>query len=331
MCTAITYQTADHYFGRNLDYEHPFPCMVTVTPRNLAFRFRNGTVLERHHAMIGMSIVEDDYPLYFDATNEYGLSIAGLNFPGNAAYFSYEYDKINITPYELTLWILGQFNSVEDALVELKTINLLNVPFRKDIPLSPLHWILSDQNKSVTLESTVNGLRIYDNTIGVLTNNPPFDYQMHHLSEFMNLTTSPPDNRFSPRVSLTPYSRGIGAIGLPGDLSSASRFVRAAFTKLNSRSGDSEDESITQFFHILDSVLQTDGCVQVGDSYEKTLYSSCCNIDKGIYYYTTYENRQITGIEMHKFDLNAKELYTCPLQQTQAIIMNHQTIKNDTN
>ena len=321
MCTAITYQTADHYFGRNLDYEHSIPCAVTVTPRNLTFRFQNGSLLQHHHAMIGMSMVEDAYPLYFDATNEYGLSIAGLNFPGNAVYLPYEKNKINITPYELTPWILGQFKSVDSALMELQAVNLLNVPFRKDIPLSPLHWILADQSRSVTLEATVSGFHIYDNPVGVLTNNPPFDYHMHHLCEFMNLTASLPENRFSRHVSLKPYSRGMGAIGLPGDLSSASRFVRAAFTKLNSRSSESEDESVTQFFHILDSVFQTNGCAQVGNSYEKTLYSSCCNIDKGIYYYTTYENRQITGIEMYKADLNGKELYTYPLKQTQAIFM----------
>ena len=321
MCTAITYQTSDHYFGRNLDYEHPFPCMVTVTPRNHPFHFHDSSVLYHHYAIIGMSIVEDAYPLYFDATNEYGLSIAGLNFPGNAVYHPYKSGKTNITPYELIPWLLGKFKSVEDALVELHTVNLLNSPFRKDIPLTPLHWILSDQIQSVTVESTIYGLRIYDNHVGVLTNNPTFDYQMHHLCEYLNLTASPPENRFSSLVSLTPYSRGMGAIGLPGDLSSASRFVRAAFTKLNSRSGESEDESVTQFFHILDSVLQVNGCTQVGNSFEKTLYSSCCNIDKGIYYYTTYENRQITGINMNKLDLTGTELFTYPLKNKQAIFM----------
>ncbi len=103
-------------------------------------------------------------------------------------------------------------------------------------------------------------------------------------------------------------------MGLPGDLSSASRFVKAAFTKLNSCCGPSEAESVTQFFHILGSVEQQKGCVHMGEGkYEFTIYSSCCNVDKGIYYYTSYENSRITAVDMHKEDLEGKELAVYPM------------------
>lgn len=321
MCTAITYHTHDHYFGRNLDYEYAFPCMVTITPRRFPFRFRNGYTMDRHYAMIGMCMVEEDYPLYYDATNEFGLSIAGLNFPGNAAYLPNDSAKVNVAPFEWIPWLLGQCKDVEQAREQMENINIARIPFRQDFPLSPLHWIISDQTTCVTAEPTGNGLNIYENPIGVLTNNPPFDYHLHHLCDYMNLTAGEAQNRFASQVSLSAYSRGMGAIGLPGDLSSASRFVRAAFTKLNSQSGHSEENSITQFFHILDSVVQTDGCAQVGERYEKTLYSSCCNMDKGIYYYTTYENRLITGVDMHRVELNSNELYTYPISRDQTIRM----------
>ena len=104
------------------------------------------------------------------------------------------------------------------------------------------------------------------------------------------------------------YSRGMGAMGLPGDLSSQSRFVRAVFTLLKSVSGDSENESISQFFHILGAVAQQRGCVNVDGKYEITLYSSCCNTDKCIYYYITYENSCITAIDMNKENLEAETL-----------------------
>ena len=99
----------------------------------------------------------------------------------------------------------------------------------------------------------------------------------------------------------------MGAIGLPGDLSSSSRFAKVAFTKLHSVSGDSENESVNQFFHILGSVDQQRGCCDVNGKYEITLYTSCCNTQKGIYYYTTYDNHQISAVDMTK-DLNTKNL-----------------------
>ena len=117
-----------------------------------------------------------------------------------------------------------------------------------------------------------------------------------------------------------PYCLGMGAIGLPGDLSSPSRFVRAAFTKLNAVSGSSEEEAVRQFFHILSAVAQTRGCARAaGDRYEYTVYTSCCNMDRGIYYYTTYENSRITAVDMHRTDLDGKALSVYPLRRERTI------------
>lgn len=146
-----------------------------------------------------------------------------------------------------------------------------------------------------------DGLKIYDNPTGVMTNNPPFDQQMFLLNNYRGLSPRQPENRFSEKLPLECYSRGMGALGLPGDLSSASCFARVAFTKMNSVSGDSEEESVGQFFHILGSVEQQRGCCEVAEGkYEITIYTSCCNATKGIYYYTTYTNRQITAVDMHR-------------------------------
>ena len=305
MCTAITYQTKDHYFGRNLDLEYAYNTAVTVTPRNYPLHFRKMGTIHSHYALIGMATVVDDYPLYFEATNEKGLSMAGLNFPGIATYYAEDPGKDNVTPFELIPWLLAQCDTVAQAKKLLNKLNLVKINFSDAFPLSPLHWILADRHESITLEPMAEGLKIIDNPVGVLTNNPPFDYQMYHLATFMNLSRHPAQNRFSDKVELRPYSLGLGSAGLPGDLSSPSRFVKAAFTKLNSLSGSSESESISQFFHILGSVAQQRCLVRVrDDEYEFTLYSSCCNTDKGIYYYTTYENSQITAVDMHRCDLD---------------------------
>ena len=322
MCTAVTYKTKDHYFGRNLDLEYSYHETVTVTPRNYPFRFRKMGDMNHHYAMIGMAYVAEDYPLYYDATNEMGLSMAGLNFPHSAFYPPAAAGKDNVAPFEFIPWVLAQCATVAESKALLDRINLANINFSEALPLSPLHWIISDREGPITVESMKGGLHIHDNPVGVLTNEPPFDFQMYHLNNYMSLSTKPPENHFSSQVDLTPYSRGMGAIGLPGDLSSPSRFVKAAFTRLNSRSGDSESESISQFFHILGSVAQQRGCVHMGEEkYEITLYSSCCNTDKGIYYYTTYENSRISGVDMRRENLDGDRLVSYPLVMGQQVLM----------
>ena len=321
MCTAANYTTKDHYFGRNLDLEYSYNESVCITPRNFVFDFRKVPSLDSHYAMIGMATIADGYPLYYDATNERGLSMAGLNFPENCDYKPEASGKTNIASFEFIPWILGRCATVDEARQALADLNLVNIAFSEKFPPSPLHWIISDRNASITVESVKEGLKVYDNPVGVLTNNPTFDIQFFRLNDFMSLSIEPPKNHAFPDVKLDTYSRGMGAMGLPGDLSSASRFVKAAFTKVNSVSGDSESESISQFFQILGSVAQQRGCVKVGDKFEITIYSSCCNTDKGVYYYTTYENSQITGVDMHHADLDGRKLSSFPLIKGQNINM----------
>lgn len=322
MCTAATYKTKDHYFGRTLDYEFSYQEEVTVTPRNYPFHFRKMGDLEKHYAMIGMATVMDHVPLYYEATNEKGLSMAGLNFVGNADYKEEAEGKDNVAPFEFIPWILGQCANLDEARELLSRVNLVRINYNDQLPLAQLHWMISDRGASITVESVREGLKIYDNPVGVMTNNPPFDYQMFNLNNYMGLSREKVENHFADGLDLNAYSRGMGALGLPGDLSSASRFVKVAFTKMNSISGDSESESISQFFHILGSVDQQRGCVHMGNNqYEITIYTSCCNTDKGIYYYTTYENSQISGVDMHKENLDGQDLARYPLIKGQQIRM----------
>lgn len=314
MCTAATYRTKDFYFGRTLDYEFSYGDEITITPRNYPFDFKHTDPIESHHAIIGMAHIADGYPLYYDAINEKGLGIAGLNFVGNAVYAQPVDGKTNIAQFELIPWILAQCATVDEVRTLLSKTNLVGTPFSEKLPTAQLHWIIADKDKAITVESVTDGLKIYDNPVGVLTNNPPFEMQMQRLNDFSYLSPKQPENSFSDKLSFNMYSRGMGAIGLPGDLSSASRFVRVAFTKLNSVSGDSEKESVSQFFHILGSVDQQRGCCEVAEGkYEITIYTSCCNASKGIYYYTTYDNRQITAVDMHREDLWSNELIRYPL------------------
>ena len=320
MCTAVTYKTNDFYFGRTLDYEYSYMEEVTITPRNYQFKFNEKEAINTHYAIIGMAYVAEDYPLYYEAINEKGLGIAGLNFVGNANYNDPIEGKDNIAQFEFIPWILSQCETVKEAKKLIEKINITNTPFNKQLPLAQLHWIIADQNESITVESVQEGIKIYKNPVGVLTNNPTFDKQLFALNNYINLSNKTPENKFATDLELNKYSRGMGAIGLPGDLSSQSRFVRASFVKMNSVSAEGENESVSQFFHILNSVDQQRGCCQLEDGkYEITIYTSCCNASKGIYYYTTYDNHQITAVDMHKEDLNINKLIRYPLIKEEQI------------
>ncbi len=321
MCTAISYSSGDHYFGRNLDLDYSYQEQVVITPRNYPLRFRNGRFLPHHYAIIGMATVAEDYPLYYEATNERGLSIAGLSFPGIAAYQSKVAGKDNIAPFELIHWVLGQCNCVTEARKLLERMNVWELPFSREFSLSPLHWMISDATSSIVAEPMSKGLKIHYNPVGVLTNNPPFPYHMYHLADYRNLLADPAENHFT-GVNLRPYSTGMGGIGLPGDFSSGSRFVKAAFVKCNALSNGTEQSNVSQFFHMLSSVAMPRGSVRLEEKkYDITVYSCCCNTRRGIYYYTTYDNSRISAVDMHREDLFSENLIAYPLRKEFDIYM----------
>ena len=350
MCTALTYKTKDFYFGRTLDYEKSYKEQVVITPRNYKFLFRHVKNIAYHYAIIGIACVENNYPLYYDAVNEKGLCMAGLNFVGNAKYNNVIYidssnnnycskergnnhnynkdnsnknvcydrkddikigniDIDNIASFEFIPWILSRCTSVKEVRVLLEKINITNTAFNEELPPAQLHWIIADKEESIVIESEKDGLHIYNNPVGVLTNNPSFKEQIFNLNNYMTLSPKPPENHFSELLSFDEYSRGMGALGLPGDVSSQSRFVRVTFNRMNSKSGESEKESVAQFFHILGSVEQIRGCNEIVDGvYEITIYTCCCNADKGIYYYRTYNEWEIKAIDMHREELGGQDL-----------------------
>lgn len=321
MCTAITYRNGDHYFGRTLDYEPSYGEQVVLTPRNFPLMFRHMEGLDSHYAMIGMAYVQQGYPLYYDGANEKGLAVAGLNFVGNAVYCKAAPGRENVAQFEFVPWLLATCATVDDAKERLSRCCITDTAFSEDLLPAQLHWLIADKDRAIAVESTADGLHIYDDPAGVLTNNPPFPQQLLRLNDYMQLSAQPPENRFAPGLKLQTYSRGMGAIGLPGDLSSQSRFVRAAFVRANSSAPQTEEGSVSQFFHILGAVEQQRGCCRLENGEcEITIYTSCCNTARGIYYYTTYDNRQITAVDMHSCDLDGNDLSCWPLRLGQQVL-----------
>ena len=309
MCTCIDFKTKDFYFGRTLDLEYRYKEQVCITPRGYNFNLKNGNKIKTKYALIGIATVIKDYPMYYEACNEKGLCMAGLNFPKTCVYNDPLEGKLNITPFELIPYFLGLYKSVKEVKEEIKNLNITNLSYMEGFPLTSLHFMFSDCKESIVVEQTIDGLKVYDNPVGVMTNNPSFDYQIKNLNNYMTLTASYGKNNFANNIKLEPYGVGMGAIGLPGDYSPASRFVKACFIKQNSVCDDDEISSVTQFFHILDSVSFVKGAIITQNNrYDITTYSCCINASKGIYYYKTYYNNQINRVMLNDSNMNSNKL-----------------------
>lgn len=302
MCTVISFVKDSLYFGRNMDIEYDFGQKIAVMPRDLAFATKRAGTLVRHFAMIGIARVEDGCPLYAEACNEKGLCMAGLNFPGNAVYNEKgEKGQTELAPYELIPYVLGKCASVDEAEKLLSGVSVIDERFRPYLPLAPLHWIVSDGKRNIVFECTSEGARIYDDPFGVLTNNPPFPSHADDLKKYASL--SPVNNNFPARVGKSDYSEGEGGIGLPGDLSSRSRFVKAWFCLKNSLCGDSTESKVAHVFSVLGSVAMTGGSVVTAEGKaDITRYSCCIDAANATYYYRTHDRTETRKIPLSESD-----------------------------
>lgn len=306
MCTAI-YDNKNQLFGRTLDLEYSYNEAVIVTPKKFRISLRCENTVFTNYTIIGMGIDREGFPLYYDAINEAGLAMAGLNFPKSAQYFKEKQEMLNLAPFELIPYILGLCKNVDEAMPVLEKLKLCNISFSNDYPVTPLHWMLADKSRCIVIESVNEGLTIYENTIGVMTNEPSFEYHKTRLEDFSILSTNEKENS---------YSRGLSLYGLPGDFSSVSRFVRASILLKNSVV---KGNAITQFYKILDNVSVPCGTILLKNGQTViTQYASCMDMVNGIYYYKTYANSRICGVQLSKEE--ADSLVSYPLDTKQDIL-----------
>ncbi len=314
MCTALTLTTSDTYFGRNLDLEYTLGEELVVMPRHFMFPFRHLPIPKEQYAMLGTAYVPDGLPLFYDAVNEHGLAVAGLNFPQYAQYG--EPCDGALAPFEVIPYLLGRCKTVRDVCACLADTPIAAINYSDRLPATPLHWCVADAHDCVAIEPMADGVRVIPNPVGVLTNSPPLSFHLAALSSFTSLSPDSPPDRFG-GVPLSLYSRGMGSDGLPGGYSSGARFVRAAFGKVHATCDNSEEQSVMQMFHLLDSVAMPRGSVRMPDGrFEITVYSSCCNLRTGAYYYKTYNGSHIRAVDLHMDDQNGACLYRRPMKTT---------------
>lgn len=325
MCTALNIKSDEghSFFGRNMDLEYEFNQSVLIIPRGYEILDRvSSKMIKNNFAIIAMGTIIDKHPALADGMNEHGLACAGLNFPGYAYYEEKPVEgKNNIAPYDLIQWVLSNYKTTAEVKEALKNLELVNIPINDKTPVSTLHWIVADKDcKSIVIEKTKNSFSVYDNPVHVLTNNPTFDWHLTNLNEYINLSQKAPKDVMWSDKKLSPLGAGAGNIGIPGDFASVSRFVRIAYLRANMTSIKDDTFAVSQFFNMLDYVKMVKGGVVTKEGMEDiTLYSSCMNQSKGIYYYKTYDNNRINAIDMHKENLDSKEIKLFPYLKTQDI------------
>ncbi len=296
MCTSLSVSLSragqSHIlFGRNMDIEAHFGEAVTVTPRAYPFHFRCLPTITEHYAIIGTAVVVDGYPLYADAMNEKGLCVAGLHFPHNAVYAppcGFAEENHRLAPFELIPYLLGTCATVAEVKQALALMVISDIHFSHELPNTPLHWHVAAADGGLIIEVTANGLQLYDDRVGVLTNNPPYPYHTAHLHRFDGLTAASPS--MPHRDEHTPlgdtFDLGLGMVGLPGDYTSPARFVRCAtLRRWTDWHGLSAEAAVARFFRVLDAVAPPVGCVRTPDGeYHATLYA-CCMDTQGLVYH----------------------------------------------
>ena len=322
MCTALHIQTSESgYFGRNMDIPFFFHQQPLEIPKGFRYWDRAGRQQkEVKRCILGMGSVIDGYPAMAEAMNEDGLACAGLNFAGFARYEQEpEEGRENVAPYDLILWALSNYGSLTELRPALEKLRLVAVPINESTPLPTLHWMFADRSgKSLVVEATQSGLQVYENPVGVMSNNPEFPWHRNNLREYLHLRAQDPSPARWSDLTLEPLGVGTGSLGLPGDFGSASRFVRTAFLRASLPEDLQDEQALAQFFHVLDAAAMVRGGVITSEGlYDYTVYSSCMDLRRCIYYYKTFENNRICGISMKKGA--GKELLRYPYRTAQDI------------
>lgn len=312
MCTGIRFNDSNGnmFFGRNLDWSTSYGQRIVITPKGYKYSSAFLGEITPKYALIGMGIVEENTPLYFDCGNEAGLAIAGLNFPG---YAQYEKDalegKTNISAYEFPLWIAMNFSTVDEVEAALANVAIVSKPINEKYPVSLLHWIIGDKTRSIVVEYTPAGMQIFHNDVDVLTNQPGYAWHKENLRNYMNLSSPQPEKVTWGKAEMTAFGSGSLMRGLPGDYYSPSRFVRVAYLNTHYPAKTSEEENISRLFHTLAGVAMIDGAAAMASGdFEKTVYTGGYSAATKTYYWNTYEDPSIKKVALSDYDINSNEL-----------------------
>jgi penicillin V acylase-like amidase (Ntn superfamily) len=302
MCTGIRFSdgSGNLYLARNLDWTSDFGERVVLTPTAYDTNSPFGAVPRIQHAVIGMGIVEEDTPLYFDCGNDAGLAVAGLNFPGYAQYAPEAVEgATNIAAFEFPLWVASQFASVDEVEAALTDVVIVDRPINDKYASSLLHWIIGDAKRAIVVEYTSTGMHVFEDDVDVLANQPGFGWHHENLRNYLNTAPDFPEKVVLNRADLVPFGSGSLMRGIPGDYYSPSRFVRAAYVHAHYPDKTTEEENVSRAFHTLQQVAMVEGSAAMGSGeFEKTTYTGLFSSRTMTYYWNTYDDPAVHSVAM---------------------------------
>ncbi|EKE08127.1 MAG: hypothetical protein ACD_17C00334G0002 [uncultured bacterium] len=319
-CTGIrmTAQDGTSVNGRTVEFGSLIEMYACVIPRNYAFvgktSIGSGLHYTSKYAVLGAYCFEDQ--VVMDGMNEMGLACGAFYFPGFAGYTSVNRSNQSkaISPVEFPNWVLTQFASLSEVKAALDSIIIAPTVIEGwgSVP-APFHYIIYDkQGNALVVEPIQGTLVIYDNKIGAITNSPTFDWHLTNLRNFINLTPFNSNSITVRNVDLAPFGQGSGMVGLPGDFTPPSRFVRASLFSSLAYSVRNAEELVSQTFHILNQFDIPIGVARqkMGDQVatDYTLITTVKDPSRLRYYFKSYEDQTIQWIALKDFDLDAKKI-----------------------
>ncbi len=319
-CTGLKLKAQDGSIvtGRTFEFGVQVATTAVVIPRGFAFTGTtpNGPGLKYQGKYGVVGVIAGDDLAAMDGMNEKGIAVGTFYFPGYAGYAAIINDNQSkaLSPVEFPNWILTQFASLEELKAALPTVLIApTVTKTWGTTPAPFHYIVYDKSgNSLVIEPIGGKLVTYDNKIGVFTNSPSFDWQMTNLRNYINLTPFNVKPLKVEGVTLAPFGQGSGMVGLPGDFTPPSRFVRAAIFSITAIPSKNSQEAVPQLFHILNQFDIPVGAVKAKENgivySDATLATTVKDPQALKYYFRTYENQTIHAIDLNRFDLNAKEV-----------------------
>ncbi len=321
-CTGIRIKPKDGsvIYARTLEFAADLKSNLVFIPRDKSFV---GTTesgepgLHWHMKYATLGANGFDLPHIVDGLNEEGLAIGLFYFPSYAQYQSVEPEQIDrsLAPWELATYLLGNCSSVQQAIAAIKTIRVGAVAQEQLGFVPPCHYVIHDaQGNCAVLEPVGGELKIHDNPLGVMTNSPTFDWHVTNLTNYVNLsvTNVPPVELTDFR--LTGVGQGTGMLGLPGDFSPPSRFVRTVAFSQSAVPSESARDGVLQAFHILNQFDIPKGVsrgVEDGkQSVDFTLWTAASDLKNLRYHFRTFEDSRIRMVELRELDLDAKDVIT---------------------
>ena len=324
-CTGIRITPKDGsvIFARTLEFADDLHSNIIVIPREKEFAGTSpGDKLGRRwkakYGIVGANAF--GMPAIIDGVNEKGLAVGLFYFPGYAKYQDVKEQDADkaLAPWELGVYLLGRCASVKEAVEAARGVRVGEV-VQKDLGfVPPCHYIVNDANRRcVVLEYVDGDLKIHDNPLAVMSNSPTFDWHVTNLRNYVNLSVTNVPPVPVAGIKLPGFGQGSGMLGLPGDFTPPSRFVRAVAFSQSALPVATAHEGVLQAFHILNQFDIPKGAAR-GVEHGKevadyTLWTGASDLKNLRYYFHTFDSRRIRMIDLKKVDLDAKEIKTIPM------------------